>query len=62
MAGFFGALVSLVIINFELSPFIHFIITFLIIVVIVVINSSYLVKTTSEKTKEKVNRRATILV
>jgi MFS family permease len=54
LAGFFGALISLVIINFELSPFIHFIITFLIIVVIVVINSSYLVKTTSEKIKEKV--------
>ncbi|WP_438965743.1 MFS transporter [Flavobacterium sp.] len=56
LAGFFGALVSLVIINFELSPFIHFIITFLIIVAIVVINSSYLVKTTSEKINEKVKK------
>lgn len=56
LAGFFGALVSLVIINLDLSPFIHFIITFLIIVAIVVINSSYLVKTTSEKIKEKVKK------
>lgn len=56
LAGFFGALVSLVIINLDLSPFIHFIITFLIIVAIVVINSSYLVKTTSEKIKENLKK------
>lgn len=53
LAGFFGALVSLLIIYLEISPFIHFIIAFVFILIIVLLNSKYLIQIRVEKRSEK---------
>jgi len=53
LAGFFGALVSLVMIYLGFSPFIHFIIAFAFVILLIVFNSKYLVKTKNIKIKVK---------
>jgi MFS family permease len=56
LAGFFGALVSLLMVYLGLSPFIHFIVAFVFVAIIVLLNYRYLVKTKVTKMKEKVKR------
>ena len=59
LAGFFGALVSLLMLYLEVSPFIHFIIAFVFVVLLILLNSKYLVKTKTSKSKEKVKTKST---
>lgn len=56
LAGFFGALVSLLMIYLGLSPLIHFIIAFVFVGILVLWNSKYLVQTKIVKVKEKVKK------
>jgi MFS family permease len=56
LAGFFGALVSLLMVYLGLSPFIHFIVAFIFVAIIVLLNYRYLVKTKVAKMKEKVKK------
>jgi len=51
LAGFFGALVSLLIIYLGLSPFIHFVIAFIFVGFLILFNSKYLVKNKIAKIK-----------
>ena len=55
LAGFFGALVSLLMIYLGLSPFIHFVIAFIFVAFLILFNSKYLVKSkiTKVKTQQK---------
>lgn len=56
LAGFFGALVSLLMIYFGLSPFIHFIVAFVFVSIIILFNSKFLVKFKMPKIKAEVKK------
>ncbi len=53
LAGFCGALMSLVLLALEMSPVQHFLIAFVIIVLIVVFNYKFIVKTKVKKQEEQ---------
>ncbi|MEO5775983.1 MAG: MFS transporter [Flavobacterium sp.] len=53
LAGFFGALLSLLIIALEMSPVQHFLVAFLLIVLIVVFNYKFIVKTKVKQQQEQ---------
>lgn len=53
LAGFCGALLGLIVLAFELSPFLHFIIVLFIIILLIFLNFSYLVKVKSPKKEEE---------
>ncbi len=53
LAGFFGALLSLVMLALEMSPVQHFLIAFVIIVLIVVFNYKFIVKTKVKQQEEQ---------
>ena len=55
LAGFCGALLSLLMLAFELSPLQHFVIAFILVVLIVFFNYKFIVKTKVEKPEEKSN-------
>lgn len=56
LAGFFGALVSLLMIYLGLTPFIHFIIAFGFVALLIALNYKYLVQTKVTKNIEKVKK------
>jgi ABC-type branched-subunit amino acid transport system permease subunit len=47
LAGFFGALVGLLMLTLELTPLQHFILAFAFVVVIILTNYKYIIKTTN---------------
>ncbi|KGD68424.1 major facilitator transporter [Flavobacterium aquatile LMG 4008 = ATCC 11947] len=53
LAGFSGALLALIMLYFNLSPFQHFVTVLGIITLLVLLNYKYLVKTTLKKVEEK---------
>lgn len=53
LAGFSGALLALILLYFNLTPFQHFVTVFGIILLIVALNYNYLVKTSIKKVEEK---------
>lgn len=53
LAGFCGALLGLIVLAFQLSPFVHFVIVLFIIILLISSNYSFLVKVKSPKKEEK---------
>ncbi|MEK8179749.1 MFS transporter [Flavobacterium buctense] len=53
LAGFFGALVGLLMLTLELTPFQHFVLAFAFVVVIILTNYKYIIKTKSIQEEEK---------
>ena len=54
LAGFFGALLGLLMLAFQLSPLLHFLIAFIIVSLIIVFNYKYIVKTKSKQEADKI--------
>jgi MFS family permease len=52
LAGFCGALLALIMVALEFSPFQHFVLVFILILILVVFNYKYLVKTSDKKAEE----------
>ncbi len=52
LAGFFGALVGLLMLTLELTPLQHFILAFAFVVVIILTNYKYIIKTKSKQAEE----------
>lgn len=53
LAGFCGALLGLIVLTFQLNPFLHFVIVLFIITLLIFLNYSFLVKVKSPKKEEK---------
>jgi MFS family permease len=53
LAGFFGALVGLLMLTLEWTPFQHFVLAFAFVVVIILTNYKYIIKTKSKQEEEK---------
>ncbi|MFN3754178.1 MFS transporter [Flavobacterium sp.] len=55
LAGFFGALVGLLMLAFKLNPFQHFLVAFGFVVIILLTNYKYIIKAKSRQEEEKSN-------
>lgn len=53
LAGFSGALLGLLMLALQLSPLLHFTVTFVVVCLIILFNSKYIIKATPKKAKEK---------
>ena len=55
LAGFCGALLSLLMLALKLSPFVHFVIVFVLITLIVIFNYKFIIKAKVKKPEEQAN-------
>jgi MFS family permease len=53
LAGFFGALISLLMLSLELTPFQHFLVAFVFVLLIVLFNYKFIIKATVKKKPEQ---------